>query len=97
MQVRSLALLSGIRIQRCRELWHRLQTRLGSRVAVALAIRPLAWEPPYAAGVAQINSKKDKKKKFHANRLDRKAGVAILISDKIDFKTKDIKTKKDTT
>ena len=32
----------------------------------------------------------------HANRHDRKAGVATLISDKIDFKTKDIKTKKDT-
>ena len=26
---------------------------------------------------------------FHANRHDRKVGVAILISDKIDFKTKD--------
>ena len=33
---------------------------------------------------------------FHANRHNRKAEVAILISDKIDFKTKDIKTKKDT-
>ena len=36
---------------------------------------------------------------FHANGPDRKAGVAILISDKIDFKTKAIlqrKTKKDT-
>ena len=31
------ALLSGLRIQRCRELWCRLQTRLESRVAVALA------------------------------------------------------------
>ena len=28
---------------------------------------------------------------FLSNRHDRKAGVAILISDKIDFKTKDIK------
>ena len=27
---------------------------------------------------------------FHANGKDRKAGVAILISDKIDFKTKNI-------
>ena len=27
---------------------------------------------------------------FHANRHNRKAEVAILISDKIDFKTKDI-------
>jgi len=29
------------------------------------------------------------KKIFHANRDQRKAGVAILISDKIDFKTKE--------
>ena len=34
---------------------------------------------------------------FHANGQDRKAGVAILISDKIDFKMKVIKKdKKDT-
>uniref|UniRef100_A0A8D0R1H2 exodeoxyribonuclease III n=1 Tax=Sus scrofa TaxID=9823 RepID=A0A8D0R1H2_PIG len=32
---------------------------------------------------------------FHANRHDRKAGVATLISDKIDFKTKDIKKDKE--
>ena len=32
---------------------------------------------------------------FHAHRHDRKAGVAILISDKIDFKTKDIKKDKE--
>ena len=30
------------------------------------------------------------KKIFHANGNQRKAGVAILISDKIDFKTKTI-------
>ena len=30
LQVQSLALLSGLRIQHCRELWYRLQTRLGS-------------------------------------------------------------------
>ena len=35
-RVGSLALLSGLRIQRCREMWWRLQTRLGSRVAVAV-------------------------------------------------------------
>ena len=28
---------------------------------------------------------------FHANRDQKKAGVAILISDKIDFKTKSVK------
>ena len=31
------------------------------------------------------------KKMFHANRDQKKAGVAILISDKIDFKTKAVK------
>ena len=30
------------------------------------------------------------KKIFHANRNDKKAGVAMFISDKIDFKTKTI-------
>ena len=35
------------------------------------------------------------KKIFHANRDQKKAGVEILISDKIDFKTKE--TKMDTT
>ena len=36
-RVWSLALLSGLRIQSCHELWCRLQTQLGSGVAVALA------------------------------------------------------------
>ena len=31
------------------------------------------------------------KKIFHANRDQKKAGVAILISDKIDFETKTVK------
>ena len=37
MQVQSLASLSGLRIRRCRELWYRSQTQLGSLVAVAAA------------------------------------------------------------
>jgi len=37
------------------------------------------------------------KKMFQANRDQKKAGVANLISDKIDFKIKAIKKKKDTT
>ena len=36
LQVRSLALLSGLRIQHYHELWCRSQTWLGSRVAVAV-------------------------------------------------------------
>ena len=35
------------------------------------------------------------KKIFHANRDQKKAGVAILISDKIDFKTKAVKRGKE--
>ena len=35
------------------------------------------------------------KKIFHANRDQKKAGVAILIFNKIDFKTKAVKTDKD--
>ena len=33
------------------------------------------------------------KKIFHANRDQKEAGVAILISDKIDFKTKAVRDK----
>ena len=68
MWVQSLASLSGLRIQHCCELWHRSQTWLGSHIAVALAyaaaivlIGPLAWKPPYAAGVA-LRRQKDQKK-----------------------------------
>ena len=35
------------------------------------------------------------KKIFHANRNKKKAGVAILISDKLDFKTKAVKIDKE--
>ena len=35
------------------------------------------------------------KKIFHANRDQKKTGVAILISDKIDFKTKAVKRDKE--
>ena len=34
---------------------------------------------------------------FHTNRDQKKAGVPILISDKIDFKIKAVKRDKDTT
>ena len=34
------------------------------------------------------------KKVFHTNRDQKKAGVAILISDKVDFKTKAVKREK---
>ena len=42
----------------------------------------------------QTESGKGQKKVFHANRDQKKAGVAILISGKIDFKTKAVKRDK---
>ena len=47
-----VALLSGLSIQRCRELWY--------RPATAALIRPLAWELPYAAHEALPKSKTNK-------------------------------------
>ena len=55
-----LALLSGLRIRYCCELWCRSQTWLGSDVAVWLwcrsvataPMRPLAWDPTDAMGAA---------------------------------------------
>ena len=51
-------LISGLRIWRCRELW------LWCRPVATALIRPLAWEPPYAAGVAPEKAKGKKKKKL---------------------------------
>ena len=42
---------------------------------------------PWGKGHFQIESE-GWEKRFHANGQDRKAGVPILISDKIDFKIK---------
>ena len=74
MWVRSLALLSGLRIRHCYELWFGSQTQLGSCIAVAVAgaapIQPFAQELPYAAGGAL-----KKKKKYGAASL-------ISISDR---------------
>ena len=41
--------------------WRRLG--LWRRPVATASIRPLAWEPPYATGVAQEIAKKDQKKK----------------------------------
>ena len=50
------------RIQTLLWLWPRL-------VATA-PIQPLAWEPPYAVGVAQEIAKKDQKKKKKLQKLN---------------------------
>ena len=69
-------LAQWVKIWRCRELWCRLQTRLRSwllwlwcRPAATAWIRPLAWEPPYAAGVALEKAKRPKKKKKKKKKI----------------------------
>ena len=76
IQVQSLALLSGLRIRHCHELWCRLQTWLGSlllwlwRRPVATApIRPLAWERPCAIGAALEKAKRQKKRKKEKEKV----------------------------
>ena len=69
MQVQSLALLSGLRIWHCLELWCRLQTWpdlvflwLGPWPAAMAPIRLLAWESLYAIGEALKRQKTEKKR-----------------------------------
>ena len=57
-------LTQRVKTWHCHELFCRSQMRLGSGVAVAVAsttapIRPLAWEIPYAMGLA-LKSQKQK-------------------------------------
>ena len=71
IQVRSLASLSGLRIQHCHELWgvyHRCSLDLAllwlwHRPAAIAPIQPLAWEHPYAMGMALKRQKEKRKKK----------------------------------
>ena len=70
LRVRSLPLLSGLRIRRCcdcgvgrRRGSDPALLRLWRRLAATAMIRPLAWEPPYAAGAAQEMAKRQKKNK----------------------------------
>ena len=58
--------------------------------------RPLCLQETYLETRYTYRLKvKGWKKIFHANRDRKKAGVAILISDKIDFKTKTVKSDKE--
>ena len=51
-------------------------------------------DPPQNKGHIQIECE-GLEKIFHANGDQKKAGVSILISDKIDFKTKSVKRDKE--
>ena len=73
LRVRSLASLSGLRIRRCRELWCRSQTWLGSGLAVAGGYSSdqtpsLGTSPCRRCGPRK--DRKTKKKKMYAVILD---------------------------
>ena len=66
LHVQSLASLSGLRIWHCHGLWQRSKIQLGSCIAVVwysvaatAPVGPLAWELPYAMGVA-LKKKKNR-------------------------------------
>ena len=66
MRVRSLALLSGLRIRCCHELWHRSHTQLGSHNAVAV-VKADSWysrsTPSLGTSIChRWDPKKEKKK-----------------------------------
>ena len=81
LRVRSLASLSGLRIQHCRELRCRSQTGLGPCIAVAVVqagssapIQALAWEFSYAEGMA-LKKDKEKKRKKEKRERERDLGT----------------------
>ena len=66
MRVRSLALLSGLKIWHCYKLWHRLQMRLGPYVAVAVVWAGSCHSdsaPSLGTADVALKRKKEKKKK----------------------------------
>ena len=78
LQVRSLALLSGLRIRVAVSCGggHRRGSDptllwLWRKPVATAPIRPLAWESPYAAGAAQEMAKKDKNKKTNKQKKNK--------------------------
>ena len=73
LRVWSLVLLSGLRLWRCHELWCRSQKQLWlwCRSAAVAPIRPLAWEPLYAVGVA-LRTKNKQKNTQQKNQINNK-------------------------
>ena len=86
IQVPSLALLSGLRIPCCHELQCRSQTWLNlallwlwCRLAAATLIPPLAWELPYAAGMALKEKKKRRRRRICLSLVTAEAWVPSLV------------------
>ena len=89
-QVRSLALFSGLWIQRygsgvavsrgvgCRCGSDPALLWLWRRLAATAQIRPLAWEPPNALGAAQEVAKRKQKQKQKKNKHEKVVGCSAF-------------------
>ena len=62
---------------------------LWRRTVATAPIGPLAWEPPYAMGVAQRNSKKTGKKK---KRRDKEAVSVLYIHRHLSLSDREVHT-----
>ena len=71
------------------------QTGLKKKITGACNMMPTRY-PHQGKGHTHRLKMRGWKKVFHANGNNRKAGITILMLDKIDFKTKAIKKDKDT-
>ena len=76
--VQSLALLSGLRIWCCCELWCRLLLWLWRRPAAVALVGPLAREPPYATGVALEKTKKKVSLTLYALSIPSVQNIVLL-------------------
>ena len=88
LQVCSLASLSGLRIQHCRDtLWCQGLASdpallwLWCRPAAVAPLQSLAWEPPYAISAA-LKSKEKKKKK---NKKEKDTFNQLIILEHLDI------------
>ena len=89
LQVPSLALLSGLRIQHCRELWCRLQTWLRSRVAVGLVQASgysSDWTPGRGTSICRRSGPRKGKKKNQKKEPPQKKTEKIRASFNDDAK-----------
>ena len=99
IRVWSLALLSGLKTQRCCELWCRSQMQLGSGIAMAMAVSGncssdsipcLVTFKCHGCGHKKKKKKdwkwKDEGKINHANRNEKRVWVTVSTLDKTDIK-----------
>ena len=81
LQVRSLVLLSGLRIRHCHELWCRLQTRLGSCVAVAL-VKACSYSSDQTLWPGNLHMPKEWPKKWQKRQKQQQVLLTLTITDK---------------